>query len=260
MRIVWTNEEKRALHECMVDLCYSKPYIIPSKVLLRSAQEEVIPYERRSIISDQRVFNYKTMIASARAKAEEHRKKAAKLPPVPAVEPLPLPEPPAKKLDTLGEVFELFIDALADRILAKIADKSFDSLYPTESGTQSARISDSKPSVMLEKGWLDEHLEKLTIRSKEVKVKRPTSLIVGLNGHQMECVKQSRPEIDFTFVTAEQAVSMSALNKEHTILMTKFINHSVQTKYRKHPNLHYCNGGISDLKHLLRIIFYKEVV
>jgi hypothetical protein len=236
----------------MVDMCYSKPYIIPSKVLLRSAQEEVIPYERRSIISDQRVFNYKTMIASARAKAEEHRKKAAKLPPVPAVEPLPLPlpEPPAKKLDTLGEVFELFIDALADRILAKIEDKQI-GRYVTQDELD-------KPSVMLEKGWLDEHLEKLTIRSKEVKVKRPTSLIVGLNGHQMECVKQSRPEIDFTFVTAEQAVSMSAFNKEHTILMTKFINHSVQTKYRKHPNLHYCNGGISDLKHLLRIIFYKE--
>lgn len=251
MRIVWTNEEKRALHECMVDMCYSKPYIIPSKVLLRSAQEEVIPYERRSIISDQRVFNYKTMIASARAKAEEHRKKAAKLPPVPAVEPLPLPEPPAKKLDTLGEVFELFIDALADRILAKIAARQqFEEQEPAS----------DKPSVMLEKGWLDAHLEKLTIRSKEVKVKRPTSLIVGLNGHQMECVKQSRPEVDFTFVTAEQAVSMSAFNKEHTILMTKFINHSVQTKYRKHPNLHYCNGGISDLKHLLRIIFYKEVV
>ena len=272
MRIVWTNEEKRALHECMVDLCYSTPSY-SSKALLRHAQEEVIPYERRSIISDQRVFNYKTMITSARAKAEEHRKKAAKLPPAPSVAPLPLPEPPAKKLDTLGEVFELFIDALADRILAKIEDKqigryvtqdeldkSFDSLYPTESGTQSARIPASKPSVMLEKGWLDEHLEKLTIRSKAAKVKRPTSLIVGLNGHQMECVKQSRPEIDFTFVTAEQAVSMSAFNKEHTILMTKFINHSVQTKYRKHPNLHYCNGGISDLKHLLRIIFYKEAV
>ena len=251
MRIVWTNEEKRALHECMVDLCCCKPSY-SSKALLRRAQEEVIPYERRSIISDQRVFNYKTMIASARAKAEEHRKKAAKLPPAPAVEPLPLPEPPAKKLDTLGEVFELFIDALADRILAKIEDKQI--------GRYVTQDESDKPSVMLEKGWLDEHLEKLTIRSKAAKVKRPTSLIVGLNGHQMECVKQSRPEVDFTFVTAEQAVGMSAFNKEHTILMTKFINHSVQTKYRKHPNLHYCNGGISDLKHLLQIIFYKEAV
>lgn len=251
MRIVWTNEEKRALHECMVDLCYSMPGY-SSKALLRHAQEDVIPYERRSIISDQRVFNYKTMIASARSKAEEHRKKAAKSLPTPAVKPLPLPEPPAKKLDTLGEVFELFIDALADRILAKIEDKQI-GRYVTQDELD-------KPSVMLEKGWLDAHLEKLTIRSKEVKVKRPTSLIVGLNGHQMECVKQSRPEIDFTFVTAEQAVSMSAFNKDHTILMTKFINHSVQTKYRKHPNLHYCNGGISDLKHLLRIIFHKETV
>ena len=40
--------------------------------------------------------------------------------------------------------------------------------------------------------------------------------------------------------------------------MTKFINHSVQGKYRKHPNLHYVNGGVSDLKTILHGIFRKE--
>jgi hypothetical protein len=74
----------------------------------------------------------------------------------------------------------------------------------------------------------------------------------------METIKTYKPDLDYTFATAEQAVSHYTFNKDHTILMTKFINHSVQAKYRKHPNLHYCNGGVSELKHMLQVIFHKE--
>lgn len=246
MRIVWTNEEKRALRDCMIDICYVTP-TISNKGLLRHAQEEVIPYERRHVITDQRVFTYKAMMAEARKMAEEHRAKTSRPAVKPALEPVP---EPAKKLDTLGQVFELFIDALADRIMAKLqadrqqvektpspeeTDKIFDELYPLP------------PSPM-------EMLNKLTIR----KPRRSTVLVVGLNGVQMECVQLSRPDLDFTFITAEKALSHNTYNKDHTVLMTKFINHSVQAKYRKHGNLHYCNGGVSDLKHLLRVVFHKE--
>ena len=97
----------------------------------------------------------------------------------------------------------------------------------------------------------------LTIRPKP---RRPTVLIVGLNGAQMEAIKSYKPDIDYTFVGTEQALSMRALQRDHTILMTKFINHSVQGKYRKHPNLHFVNGGVSDLKSTLHVIFQKETV
>ena len=70
MRIVWTKEEKRALRECMIEICYVTP-MMSNKGLLQNAQEEVIPYERRSKITDQKVFSYKNMINEARAKAEE---------------------------------------------------------------------------------------------------------------------------------------------------------------------------------------------
>ena len=246
MRIVWTKEEKRALRECMIDICYVTP-MMSNKGLLQNAQEEVIPYERRSKITDQRVFNYKNLINEARAKAEEHRAKVNK--PKPVVAPIPEPTPePVKKLDTLGEVFELFIDALADRIMDKLAARQ-----PVEE--PAPKVEQTHP--ILERGWLDAHLEKLTIRKPPVK-KRPTVLIIGLNGCQMETIKTYKPDLDYTFVTAEQALSHYTFNKDHTILMTKFINHSVQGKYRKHPNLHYCNGGVSELKHMLQVIFHKE--
>jgi len=246
MRIVWTKEEKRALRDCMIDICYVTP-MMSNKGLLQHAQEEVIPYERRQKITDQKVFTYKNMINDARAKAEEHRAKVNKPKPVAAPLPEPTPEP-VKKLDTLGEVFELFIDALADRIMDKLAARQ-----PVEE--PAPKVEQTQP--ILERGWLDAHLEKLTIRKPPVK-KRPTVLVVGLNGCQMETIKTYKPDLDYTFVTAEQALSHYTFNKDHTILMTKFISHSVQGKYRKHPNLHYCNGGVSELKHMLQVIFHKE--
>jgi len=244
MRIVWTKEEKRALRDCMIDICYVTP-TMSNKGLLQHAQEEVIPYERRQKITDQKVFSHKIMINEARALAEKHRQTVSKPKPAPTPPPVVAPEP-VKRLDTLGEVFELFIDALADRIMDKmIAAKQ-----------QAEQREEPQPSVIVEKGWLDE-LEKLTIRKQPVK-KRPTVLIIGLNGCQMETIKNYKPDLDYTFATAEQALSHYTFNKDHTILMTKFINHSVQAKYRKHANLHYCNGGVSELKHMLQIIFHKE--
>jgi hypothetical protein len=255
MRIVWTKEEKRALRDCMIDICYVTP-MMSNKGLLQTAQEEVIPYERRAKITDQKVFTYKNMINEARAAAERNRQNKARASSVAAPIPAPAPEP-VRKLDTLGEVFELFIDALADRIMDKLAarqpvektqtleelNKTFDELYPE---WKKAPLQ-PMPNPM-------EMLNKLTIR----KPKRPTVLVVGLNGCQMETIKTYKPDLDYTFVTAEQALSHYTFNKDHTILMTKFINHSVQGKYRKHPNLHYCNGGVSELKHMLQVIFHKE--
>ena len=88
----------------------------------------------------------------------------------------------------------------------------------------------------------------------------PTVTIIGLNGQQIDAIKSSYPKAMYCFMTAEEAKTRPVQFNDHVILMTKFINHSVQTKYRKHPNLHYCNGGVSDLKHQLQIIFHKETV
>jgi hypothetical protein len=242
MRIVWTKEEKRALRDCMIDMCYVTP-TMSGKALLRHAQEEVIPYERRHIITDQRVFNYKALIAEARKAADDHRAKTSK----PKAAPLPVaPEPPPLKIDTLGNLFELLVDAITDRVIERLK-----ALTETPGPTPVAEQQGFGT------GWLDE-LEKLSIRRKETRVKPPTVLVVGLNGCQVDAIKTYKPDLDFTFVTAEQALSHYTFHKDHTILMTKFINHSAQGKYRKHPNLHYCNGGVTDLKHLLKVIFHKE--
>ena len=242
MRIVWTKEEKRALRESMTDLCYVTP-TMSNKGLLQYAQEDVIPHDRRTKITDQRVFNYKALISEARAAVDEQRRQNVSRPaqPAPVVASELAPKP-----DALGEMFNTLLDAFADRVIARMQ-------------AQQEEKHDDKTDAWrhMPMGDMRKMLDGLTIRPK-ITIKRPTALVIGLNGAQMESVKQARPEVDFTFVTAEQAVSHSTLSKDHTILMTKFINHSVQGRYRKHLNLHFCNGGVSELKTLLHGIFYVK--
>lgn len=67
-------------------------------------------------------------------------------------------------------------------------------------------------------------------------------------------VEQKYPDIDFTFMTATEAQSRAPGEADWTIVMTKFINHSVYSKYRDVPNLRYCNGGVSDLSTIIHTI------
>lgn len=241
MRIVWTIEEKQAVFTEAAVICTLRPHIT-NKQLLTEAQQ-ALPYQRRCKVTDQRVFSYKSRLAAAR----EEAKKLMAARPEPVAEPEPVKEAP-RTIDGIGDLFELLVDAITDKVLQRVEARL------QQAKSLEAHEPEPRESQAFGTGWLDE-LEKLSIRSKQAKVKRPTALVIGLNGHQMECVKQSRPEVDFTFATAEQALSHYTFHRDHTFLMTKFINHSVQSKYRKHPNLHFVNGGVSELKTLLHGIF-----
>lgn len=241
MRTVWNRDEKNEVFEGMIAVAVDRPRL-SNKELMRQGQL-ILPVDRRVIVNDQRTFNYKAMIQAARDAAEKIR--SAKIPEpepvaeVPAVNDTP-PEP-AKRIDTIGDLFELLVDAITDRVMEKIE----------------AKLEQKQPPVVKiespQTGWLDE-LENLVVRRKKP-VSLGSCLVVGLNGAQVDAVRQHQPNVNFTFVTAEHALSHTTLHKDHTILMTKFINHGVHGKYKKHQNLHYCNGGVSELKTLLNGLF-----
>jgi hypothetical protein len=118
----------------------------------------------------------------------------------------------------------------------------------------------AQPSVIVERGYVEDRpagyaaqRERL-LSVKPSNPRKPSVLVVGLNGCQMSAVTNKYPDIKFTFMTAEEALSRNRFNADHTMLMTKFINHSVQNKYRQVPNLHYCNGGVSDLSTLMHVV------
>jgi hypothetical protein len=236
----------------MADICYVNPSL-PSKQLLRMAQEECIPPDRRVVITDQRVFNYKALIALARQQALEHsriKQAAAKPAPQPAPQPVTLPKPP----DAIGLLFEKLVDAIADSVLAKLKAQALDT-KDVAAQEETTRYKQVPPEIQQQQGFGTSWLKRL---DEAVRIRKRSVLIIGLNGCQMETMRQYRPDLDYTFINSDDAISRYTVHKDHTILMTKFINHSVQNKYRKHPNLHYCNGGVGDLKTLLQGIFSKE--
>lgn len=247
MRIVWTKEEKNLLFKEMAETVFFQNTGLSNKDALKKAQL-FLPFHRRLAITDQRVFNYKHRINEARETARRlHNLKAAEVVAVTSA-PAPVQEAPKRSIDNIGQLFELLVDAISDRVMQQV-EARFNVEKPKDEASQTPSIQQT--------GWLDE-LEKLSIRSKEAKQHKPTVLIIGLNGAQIDAIKTRYDKIEYTFATAEQALSRHTFNCDHTILMTKFINHGVHTKYRKHKNLHYCNGGVSELRTLLHGLFYKE--
>lgn len=249
-RIVWTNFEKQLVSDSLVH-AFTENMGLTNKSALSRAQL-ALPLERRIVVTDQRAFSHKARITAARFKAGELRDAAKTV--VSAKPPEPPAAEPARKLDTLGEVFELFIDALADRIL----DKMVAAKQQVEQRVRPEPTHDDMLDAAFFGGKLMRQLQGLSIRTP-AKPLLPTVTIIGLNGQQVEAIKSNYPKAIYCFMTAEEAKTRPAQHNDHVILMTKFINHAVQTKYRKHPNLHYCNGGVSELKTLLHGLFAKEV-
>jgi hypothetical protein len=225
-RIVWSKEEKAAHYERLVLLFKGNP-ALDSKNAFREAQD-ALRYERHRKVTDGTIFTHKVMLAMAREEA-----KREPIPqPVPTVAPVA-----AEPANPLLKIFDDLLDLLADRIAERLrpqmtapeVKQHINAQFDTQFKRYKAEVTPPKPRL-------------------------PSVLIIGLNGCQMTSVSKSYPEIRFTFMTGEEAVSRNRLNADHTILMTKFINHSVQNKYRQVPNLHYCNGGVSDLSTLLYVV------
>jgi len=252
-RIVWTHEEKRALQDTMINFIAFNPNLT-NKELLRRAQEQCLPYERRQKITDQRVFNYKGMIKAARDTVSLASTRADTLALRTKVDrEQPVSVPMEHTRPSLGGLFEQLVDAITqrvmDRVLARLSEQT-----------------EALPRATLDNAFggpldkLDDIFDSLYPEFKKAPIvpRKPTCLIIGLNGAQMQSIRDRVKHVDFKFLTAEEAVSHYKCVKDHTILMTKFLNHSAQGKYRKHPNLHYCNGGVSELNTLLNGIFNKE--
>lgn len=225
-RIVWSKEEKAAHYERLVLLFKGNP-TLDSKNAFREAQD-VLRYERHRKVTDGTIFTHKAMLATARAEA-----KRDPIPqPVETVAPVA-----AEPANPLLKIFDDLLDLLADRIAERLRPQM--------------TAPEVKQHINAE---FDTQFKRYKAEVTPPKPRMPSILIIGLNGCQMSVVTSKYLDFKFTFMTAEEAVSRNRATADHTILMTKFINHSVQNKYRQVPNLHYCNGGVSDLSTLLHVV------
>jgi len=233
-RIVWSVIEKGAVFANMVEVFKQFPNL-PRKEALTRAQS-VLRFDRRIVATDQRVFNYKDRIEVARQKAlQESRKKPPETVEVPAPIPAPTPAPERKETPKgrLADILELLLDVVAESVAARVQLKMVDTPPPEPQPKH-----DPQP-IPHPTGYA-----------------KPGVLVIGLIPAQAHYVSNLLADkLDLYFFTAEDAVHRPKIVRAHTVLMTKFISHAVQDKYRKAPKLHYCNGSVAVLVGMLEKIY-----
>jgi hypothetical protein len=233
-RIVWSDIEKGAVFTNMVEVFKQFP-MLNRKEALRRAQS-VLKSHRWVVITDQRVFNYKDRIEIARQKAlQESRKKPpeAVAAPAPILAPIPAPERREAPKERLLDILELLLDVVAASVAARVQLKMVDTPPPEPQPKH-----DPQP-IPHPTGYA-----------------KPGVLVIGLIPAQAHYVSNLLADkLDLYFFTAEDAVNRPKILRAHTVLMTKFISHAVQDKYRKAPKLHYCNGSVAVLVGMLEKIY-----
>ena len=158
--------------------------------------------------------------------------------------PPPIAEPRRDPKTSLGDLFEQLVDALAERVLARIeqrppASTDAPALVPKFDAAEARRNA-------------RERAQQTLVHSD----RRPGVLIVGLLADQMQSISlEFMDRMSLSFRDTDTAKREAVIHRDHTVLMTKFISHSVHEKYKGVRQLHLCNGGLTDLRrHLDRIV------
>lgn len=225
-RIFWSAAEQDAVQEELVRLFRENP-AMRDEVAIATAQV-VLPMERRRKVHTSYVYRAKLRLAAA-------RKEAKTAPPAPTPAPPIEPAQPKPQPDLLRAILDPIIDALVDRIVERLELKAAD-FGPGAQHAYALRLKhDPTPPP-------------------NDRAARTGVLVVGLLNQQAATIISHFPHLEITCLTAEEALKREQLRRSHTVLMTKFISHSVQDKYRKVPNLHLCNGGVSELSAILKSV------
>jgi hypothetical protein len=233
-RIKWTRDERDAVVHELVNVYVDNPFLNGYDAIMRA--QRVLPKDRqRATMSKTMPSLYADDIAEAKSEANKVRKAVREFQ---EAAPAPVLEP------TLGDVFEKLVDMIVKRVVAEVRRE-----LPATSPTAPIFAEASA------------RMEERQRRQAENKA-RPTIdvLIIGLNGWQLSAIEdlEDKLNMDFRMLNAEEAKTRPYLNRTYTILMTKFICHAVQDKYRSASNLTYCNGGVTELRNLLNSIAEKH--
>jgi len=240
-RIQWTPAERQLVQENMTRAIVDKK-LVSTMEILREGQS-VLPADRQRRLSYATVHYCKNMIAEARNRASEQlrNRKLTELALKPVAPPAPAPEVNAEQ--RLARMLDEILDILAEKVAARL---------------QQPGVSISTRAMPLPEPNLTFARVKHNPEPPSApRVAKTGVLVIGLLNDQINALPQFNT-LDLTFLQTEEALSRPNCRRAHTVLMTKFINHAVQDKYRKADNLRYCNGGTSELAKLLISIAIAE--
>jgi hypothetical protein len=236
-RIFWTATEREAVFDRMVELYAGGRYSTRENMLIKA--QDALPPSRRRKVYPAMLSNLKVWMNNAEIESQT-KARDRKLTEVAVAAKVEAPAPQPVELG-ISELLEKLFDQLAKRVAKEVmlgVSEQLSALQKTHQDPRPVMVNQTAPG-----GW-----------PQTTKPRRKRVTIIGLRGQQMSVVLQKYQDIDFTFVDVDDAAGRTPCEAEYTILMTKFINHSVQSKYRNVTNLRYCNGGISDLGSIIQSI------
>ena len=236
-RIFWTATEREAVFDRMVELYAGGRYSTKENMLIKA--QDALPPSRRRKVYPAMLSNLKVWMNNAEIESQT-KARDRKLTEVAVAAKVEAPAPQPVELGT-SELLEKLFDQLAKRVATEVMSgisEQLSALQKTHQDPRPVIVNQTAPG-----GW-----------PQTPKSRRKRITIIGLRGQQMSVIKQKYQDIDFTFLDVDDAVGRIPCEAGWTIMMTKFINHSVYAKYRNAPNMRHCNGGISDLSSIIQSI------
>jgi hypothetical protein len=237
-RIVWSKSERETVNHRLFEL-YCVKRDLPRKYALTLAQE-ALPAERRVVITDQRVFNYKMALEQAQTQAVKFNRRAPEAkpekPPEPAAPistPAPTPEARSDPTGGLAGVLEALLDAIADRVADRVAERVL--LQLPEHVPQRVPPAVIAPQSAIGSGKA-----------------RPGVWLLGVQsamGFQLR--DKYRERLDIDYLDSDEAARRNPSARAHIVMMTRFVSHSVQERWKKYGRFHHCNGGLTALEGIL---------
>lgn len=238
-RIRWTDQERNLVYNRLVEVYAEGRYTAQANVLQRA--QDVLPIGRRRKIYPTMLSQLKDWMHEARMESytRARDRKLTEVALQTQASTISTAPPPAEL--GVSELIEKLVDQLTKRVVTEVVSALSEQLSVLQKPYQpKVEAVESNPVIVA--------------RPENNKPRRTRVMIIGLKGQQVTVVEQKYPDIDFTFMTATEAQSRAPGEADWTIVMTKFINHSVYSKYRDVPNLRHCNGGVSDLSTIIHTI------
>jgi hypothetical protein len=130
-------------------------------------------------------------------------------------------------------MLDIMADAVADRVAERMAE------MPTPQFQPGVSLTEHRPR----------HNPQPVSQPRQA---RPGVLILGLLPQTGEVLRREfGHRLDIHWYDSDDATKRNVHPMANVVLMTKFINHSIQERWRKAGVLHYCNGGQGELRQIL---------
>jgi len=248
-RIQWSATERAAIAQQIRVIRAKDPGLSHPKALLCAAQM-VLPMQRRRKITDGAVYALKSWVNDIRHEPV----------PEPVLDPIPAPMPePPKPVVSIGDLALALVREITREVMREMQverEREEDESEKERHRDYSDRISAGiARDIERQQGRENTKLRDYLARGEFEKPRRLSIVVLGIQPAQGNVVRECYRGrgVDFDFYDSDEAARRAVVQRDVVILMTKFISHSVQERWRpavardNSACLVYCNGGMTEL-------------